>query len=104
MRDDNHLSVQELTGGTATIIAYCRRPCSVLSFEVVAALRATISSVDWRIVIQNGRLPFGRLTGRQQQLSRNTGAERRIAPTGKSLPIVGNRVKPQNKKYFAFSE
>ena len=25
-------------------------------------------------------------------------------PTGKSLPIYRNRVKPQNKKYFAFPE
>src|SRR4029079_3988986 len=25
-------------------------------------------------------------------------------PTGKSLPIYGNPVKPQNKKYFAFPE
>ena len=26
---------------------------------------------------------------------------RQIGPTGKSLPIVRNRVKPQNQKYFA---
>jgi hypothetical protein len=31
-------------------------------------------------------------------------AEAKIDPTGKSLPICGNRVKPQNKKYFAFPE
>jgi hypothetical protein len=29
---------------------------------------------------------------------------RQIDPTGKSLPIYGNRVKPRNKKYFAFPE
>jgi hypothetical protein len=29
---------------------------------------------------------------------------RQINPTGKSLLIYGNRVKPQNKKYFAFPE
>jgi hypothetical protein len=28
----------------------------------------------------------------------------RNCPTGKSLPILRNRVKPQNKKYFAFPE
>jgi hypothetical protein len=33
------------------------------------------------------------------------GAVRQNNPTGKSsLPIFGIRVKPQNKKYFAFSE
>jgi hypothetical protein len=29
---------------------------------------------------------------------------RQIDPTGKSFLIYRNRVKPQNKKYFAFSE
>jgi hypothetical protein len=29
---------------------------------------------------------------------------RQSNPTGKSLLIVGNHVKPQNKKYFSFSE
>jgi hypothetical protein len=29
---------------------------------------------------------------------------RQIDPTGKSLLIFGNRVKPRNKKYFAFPE
>jgi hypothetical protein len=29
---------------------------------------------------------------------------RQINPSGKSLRIYGNRVKPQNKKYFAFTE
>ena len=28
----------------------------------------------------------------------------RLCPTGKSLPIYGNRIKPQNKKHFALSE
>jgi hypothetical protein len=27
-----------------------------------------------------------------------------FCPSGKSLPIIGNRVKPQNQKYFAFPE
>jgi hypothetical protein len=27
-----------------------------------------------------------------------------FCPAGKSLPIIGNRVKPRNKKYFALSE
>jgi len=29
---------------------------------------------------------------------------RQINPTPNSIPIYGNRVKPLNKKYFAFSE
>ena len=29
---------------------------------------------------------------------------RQIDPTGKSIPIYGNRVKPRNEKYFAFPE
>src|SRR3979490_591368 len=29
---------------------------------------------------------------------------RQIDPTGKSVPIYGNRVKPRNQKYFAFPE
>jgi hypothetical protein len=29
---------------------------------------------------------------------------RQIDPTGKLLLVIGNRVKPQNKKYFAFPE
>ena len=29
---------------------------------------------------------------------------RQIDPTGNSFPICGNDVKPQNKKYFAFTE
>jgi hypothetical protein len=29
---------------------------------------------------------------------------RQSNPTGKSLPIFGSHVKPQNKKYFAFPE
>jgi hypothetical protein len=33
----------------------------------------------------------------------NPGTElRQINPTGKSLLIIGSRVKPQNKKYFCF--
>jgi hypothetical protein len=32
------------------------------------------------------------------------GDVRQSNPTGKSLLIVGSRVKPQNKKYFAFPE
>src|SRR3954465_4712125 len=30
--------------------------------------------------------------------------DKTLGPTGKSLPIYGNCVKPQNEKYFAFPE
>jgi hypothetical protein len=42
-----------------------------------------------------------------RRLARNKKMPSRLRqsnPTGKSLPIVGSRVKTQNKKYFAFPE